>query len=235
MKFSRRFWNRRPSRTKAKARVPSHFSSQMWSGESNGVSRLSASIGLITCSYGSKDGIRSAGLRGLEARLQRRHEVLRRLRLDLRDRRQLLPFDLRLDERHERVPIAVPEFRGVEFRRQGANQLERELDLSVADHDRVGRWRLRRRLDLVLVHQGRQHEAAIEGADRDQLLLLPEDRARYRDLARPHECLAEQLERLQADVLGTEVVVSLSRERRDVLRLDEACDFEGLARLEWDL
>src|SRR5438093_5634533 len=109
----------------ASARVPSHFSSKMWSFESNGVSRLSASIGLITWTYGSNGAIRSAGLRGLEARLQRGHQILRRLRLDLRDRRQLLALDLRLDERHERVPIALPELRGVEFRRQRTDQLER--------------------------------------------------------------------------------------------------------------
>src|SRR6266568_2743050 len=126
----------------ARARVPSHFSSKMWSGESNGASRLSASIGLITCVYGSKDGIRSAGLRGLEARLQRGHEVLRRLH-------------------------------------------------------------------LVLVHEGREDEAAVEGTDRDKLLLLPEDGPRDGHLARPHERLAEQLERLQADLFRPEVVVPL--------------------------
>src|SRR6266568_7057146 len=109
MKFRRRFWNRRPLRTMASARVPSHFSSKMWSFESKGVSRLSASIGLITWSYGSKAGIRSAGFRGLETRLQRRHQVLGRLRFDLRDRGHLLAFDLRLDQRHERVPVPVPE------------------------------------------------------------------------------------------------------------------------------
>src|SRR3989442_307933 len=210
MKFSRRFWNRRPLRTKARARVPSHFSSKMWSGESNGASRLSASIGLITCVYGSKDGIRSAGLRRLEARLQRGHEVLRRLRLDLRDRGQLFALDLRLNERHERVPIAVPELRGVELRRQRTDQLERELDFCVADHDRMGRRRLRGRLHLVLVHEGREDEAAVEGTDRDKLLFLPEHRARDGHLARAHERLAEQLERLQADLFRAEVVVPLS-------------------------
>src|SRR6266581_5008017 len=209
MKFSRRFWNRRPFRTKARARVPSHFSSKMWSGESNGVSRLSASIGLITCVYGSKAGIRSAGLRGLEARLQRGHQVLRRLRLDLRDRGQLFALDLRLDQGHERVPIAVPELRGVEFRRQRTDQLEREPDFCVADHDRMGRRRLRGRLHLVLVHEGREDEAAVEGTDRDELFLLPEDGPRDGHLPRPHERLAEQLERLQADLLRAEVVVPL--------------------------
>src|SRR6266545_767315 len=178
MKFKRRFWNRRPFRTKARARVPSHFSSKMWSGESNGASRLSASIGLITCVYGSKDGIRSAGLRGLEAR-------------------------------HERVPIAVPELRRVEFRRQRTDQLERELDFRVADHDRMGRRRLRGRLHLVPIHEGREDEAAVERADRHELLFLPEDGPRDGHLARPHERLAEQLERLQADLLRAEVVVPL--------------------------
>src|SRR6266702_153502 len=129
MKFSRRFWNRRPFRTKARARVPSHFSSKMWSGESNGVSRLSASIGLITCVYGSKDGIRSAGLRGLEARLQRCHEVLRRLRLRLHDRGELLALDLRLDQRHERVPVTVAELRHIEVHRQRPDEQQGELDL----------------------------------------------------------------------------------------------------------
>src|SRR5712691_8046761 len=121
----------------ARARVPSHFSSKMWSFESNGVSRLSASIGLITWRYGSNGAIRSAGLRGLEARLQRGHQVLRRLGLDLRDGRQLLALDLRLDERHQRVPIAVPELRWVELRGERLDELEREVDLRVGDHDRT--------------------------------------------------------------------------------------------------
>src|SRR5207249_8156925 len=83
----------------------------MWSFESNGVSRLSASIGLITWRYGSNGAIRSTGLRGLEACLQRGHEILRGLRLDLGDRRQFLALDLRLDERHQRVAVPIPELR----------------------------------------------------------------------------------------------------------------------------
>src|SRR5437899_5788747 len=130
----------------ASARVPSHFSSKIWSFESNGVSRLSASIGLMTWTYGSKAGIRSAGFRGLEARLQRRHEVLGRLRLDLCHRRHLFALDLRLDQRHEGIPVPVPELRNVELRRQRADQLEGEFDLRVRDHHGSCRGNLRRRL-----------------------------------------------------------------------------------------
>src|SRR6266702_1378856 len=187
MKFSRRFWNRRPLRTKARARVPSHFSSKMWSGESNGVSRLSASIGLITCVYGSKDGIRSAGLRGLEARLQRGHQVLRRLRLDLRDRGQLFALDLRLDQGHERVPIAVPELRGVEFRRQRADQLEREFDLRRAEvvvplpEERRNLLRLDEPLDLERL--GRLERDLVE------VLVLQDDVLPFRELVALHHLL----------------------------------------------
>src|SRR5712692_2388241 len=143
----------------------------MWSFESNGVSRLSASIGLITWRYGSNGAIRSAGLRGLEARLQRGHQVLRRLRLDLRDGRQLLALDFRLDERHQRVSIAVPELRRVELRNERLDQLEGEVDLRVGDHDRTRRGDLGRRLHLVLVHERREDQTPVERADRDELLL----------------------------------------------------------------
>src|SRR5213592_283977 len=149
----------------------------MWSFESNGVSRLSASIGLITWTYGSNGAIRSAGLRGLEARLQRGHQILRRLRLDLGDRRQLLALDLRLDERHQRVPIPVTELRRVELRHERPDELKREVDLGVGDHDGSGRGGLRRRLHLVLVHESREDEAPVERTDRDELLLLPQERA----------------------------------------------------------
>ncbi|OGS65953.1 MAG: hypothetical protein A3K59_04785 [Euryarchaeota archaeon RBG_19FT_COMBO_69_17] len=47
MKVRRRFWNRWPYLTKAIARVPSHFSSKTCSSESNGISRDSASMGLM--------------------------------------------------------------------------------------------------------------------------------------------------------------------------------------------
>src|SRR5438876_10195512 len=104
----------------------------MWSFESNGVSRLSASIGLITWTYGSNGAIRAAGLRGLEARLQRGHQLLRRLRLDLGSRRQLLALDLRLDERHQRVPIPVPELRRVVLRQQRLAHRQREVELALA-------------------------------------------------------------------------------------------------------
>src|SRR2546422_1332481 len=204
----------------------------MWSFESNGVWRLSASIGLMTWVYGSNAGIRSAGLRGLEARLQRGHQVLRRPGLDLRDGRQFLALDFRLDERHQRVSIAVPEPRWIELRRERLDELESQVNLRVGDHDGSRRGGLRRRLHLVLVHERREDEAPVERADRDELLLLPQDRAGERDLSRPHEGLAEQLERLQADLLRAEVVVPLPIERRDLGRIDEARDLERLRRLQ---
>src|SRR3989442_6659338 len=231
----RRFWKRSPSRTTARARVPSHFSSKMWSFESKGVSRLSASIGLITWRYGSNGAIRSTGLRGLEACLQRGHEILRGLRLDLGDGRQLLPLDLRLDERHQRVAVPVPEFRRVELRHKGLDQLKREVDLRVRDHDWSRRGDLGRRLHFVLVHQRCEDEAPVVRADVDELFFLPQDRASHGDFPRPHERLAEQLERLQADLLGPEVVVPLPVERGDLRGVDETRDIERFRRLERDL
>src|SRR3990172_7827625 len=194
----RRFWNRwDPPRTNAIARVPSHFSSKGWSGESNGVSRLSASIGLITCAYGSKDAIRSAGLRRLETRLEGGHQILRGLHLDPRDRGELLPLDLRLNQLHEGVPVPVLKGPQHEFHRERLDQLEGEVDLRVQDDDGVRRRKLRWTLHLVLVHQGREDEPAVEGADCDELLLLPQDRAGDRDFSGPQERLPEELERLQ--------------------------------------
>src|SRR3989441_12568053 len=185
----------------------------MWSFESNGVWRLSASIGLMTWVYGSNGAIRSAGLRGLEARLQRGHQVLGRPGLDLRDGGQFLPLDFSLDERHQRISIAVPEPRWVELGRERLDELEGEVDFRVGDHDGSGRGRLRWRLHLILVHERREDQAPVERADRDELLLLPQNRACECDFSRPHEGLAEQLERLQADLLRPEVVVPLPVQR----------------------
>src|SRR2546425_2700564 len=228
----RRFWKRSPSRTTARARVPSHFSSKMWSFESNGVWRLSASIGLITCVYGSNGGIRSAGFRGLEARLQRGHQILRRPRLDLRDRRQFLALDFRLDERHQGVPVAVPELRRVELRHERLDELEGEAKPRVGDDDGPGRGNPGWRLDLILVHERREDQTPVERPDRDELLLLPKYRTGEHDFSRPHERLAEQLERLQADLLRPEVIVPLPVQRRNLRRVDEARDLERLCRLE---
>src|SRR5213080_633506 len=136
-------------------------------------SRLSASIGLMTCVYGSNGAIRSAGLRGLEARLQRGHQVLCRPGLDLRDGGQFLALDFRLDERHQRVSVSIPELRWVELRGECLDELEIEVDFRVGDHDGSGRRGLRRRLHLILVHERREDEAPVERADRDELLLLP--------------------------------------------------------------
>src|SRR3989442_15856314 len=88
----------------------------------------------MTWREGSKAGIRSAGFRGLEARLQRRHEVVGRLRLDFRHRRHLFSLDLRLDQRHEGIPESAPELRKVELRRQGAEELEGKSGLPARDH-----------------------------------------------------------------------------------------------------
>src|SRR2546425_2710826 len=230
----RRFWKRSPSRTMARARVPSHFSSKMWSFESNGVWRLSASIGLITWVYGSNGAIRSAGLRGLEARLQRGHQVLGRPGLDLCHGGQLFPLDFRLDKCHQRVSVPISELRGVELRRERLDELEREVDFRVADHDGPGRGNLGWRLHLILVHERREDQAPVERADRDELLFLPQDRAGERDFSRPHEGLAEELERLQADLLRPEVVVPLPIQRRNLRCVDEARDLERFRRLQRD-
>src|SRR5437867_12191362 len=105
----------------------------------------------MTCVYGSNGAIRSAGLRGLEARLQRGHQVLCRPGLDLRDGRQFLPLDFRLDERHQRVSVAIPELRWVELRGECLDEVASEVDSRVGDHDRAGRWRLRPRRPPILV------------------------------------------------------------------------------------
>src|SRR2546427_308137 len=152
-----------------------------------------------------------------------------------RHRRHLFALDLRLDQRHERIPVPDPELRKLELRRQGADELEGEFDLRVRDHHGSRCGNLRRRLHLVLVHERREHEAPIERADRDELLLLPKDRAGERDLPRADERLAEQLERLQADLFRTQVVVPFPEQGRNLGRIDEAGDLEGLRRLERDL
>src|SRR3989442_9419634 len=189
----------------------------------------------MTWRYGSNGAIRSTGLRGLEACLQRGHQILRGLRLDLGDRRQFLALDLRLDERHQRVAVAVSELRRIELRRECLDELEREVNLRVGDHDGSRGGRLWRRLHFVLVHQGREDEAPVVGADRDELLFLPQDRAGERDFPGPHERLTEQLERLQADLLRSEVIVPLPVQRGDLRSVDEACDIERLRRLQGDL
>src|SRR2546425_8332643 len=48
--------------------------------------------------------------------------VVGRLRLDFRHRRHLFALDLRLDQRHEGIPVSVPELRKVELRRQGRSE-----------------------------------------------------------------------------------------------------------------
>src|SRR5256885_16205950 len=88
----------------------------------------------------------SIALRGCEARLQRGHQILRGFCLDRGDRGELLAFDLRLNELHECVPVSVVESRQVELHRQRLDELERQVDLCLRDHDRLGsRW-LRRGL-----------------------------------------------------------------------------------------
>src|SRR2546426_4262148 len=126
----------------------------------------------MTWVYGSNAGIRSAGLRGLEARLQRGHQILRRPGLDLRDGRQFLALDFRLDARHQPVSVAVPELRWVELGRERLDELEREADLRVGDHDGSGRGGGRRPLRFILVHEGREGPAPIKRTACDELLLL---------------------------------------------------------------
>src|SRR3989449_2414933 len=121
----------------------------------------------MTWVYGSNAGIRSAGLRGLEARLQRGHQVLRRPGLDLRDGRQLLALDFRLDERHQRVSVTVPELRRVELGRERLDELEREVDFRVGDQYGSGRGGVRRRLHFILVHEGSEDQAPIKRDDCD--------------------------------------------------------------------
>src|SRR3989475_10065089 len=130
----------------------------MWSFESKGVSRLSASIGLMTWRYGSNGAIRSTGLRGLEACLQRGHQILRGLRLDLGDRGQVLALDLRLAERHQRVAEAVSELRRIELRRECLDELEREGNLRAGQHDGARGGRPWGRAHFVVERQRGEYE-----------------------------------------------------------------------------
>src|SRR2546427_13281844 len=107
----------------------------------------------MTWVYGSNAGIRSAGLRGLEARLQRGHQVLRRPGLDLRDGRQFIALDFRLDERHQRVSIAIPDPRWIELRRERLDELESKVDLRAGDNDGSSRGNVRPRLHIGLLHE----------------------------------------------------------------------------------
>src|SRR3990172_5391626 len=152
MSLSRRFWKRcRPLRTKQRARVPSHFTSKMWSGESKGSLESSASIGLSARRYGSATTMRSACLRGGEAGLEGCHEVLCRLRGRSRHDRDFLPLDLRRDQLNERLPVAVLEPGQVELRREGGDQLKGQVQFLAGDDDGHGRGDLRGAPQLVLV------------------------------------------------------------------------------------
>src|SRR2546428_12194559 len=99
----------------------------------------------MTCVYGSNGAIRSAGLRGLEARLQRGHQVLCRPGLDLRDGGQFLALDFRLDERHQSVSVAIPELRWVVLRGERLAELTSEVVFRAGDHDGPGRRVIQRR------------------------------------------------------------------------------------------
>src|SRR3989441_4644431 len=125
MSYRRRFWNfTAPSgEMKARARVPSHFSSKMWSSESNGSGWRTASIGWIFTS--KRSPMESLLLRGRHARAQGRHEVLRRRRLRPRGDLDRLPLDLRLDHLEEGLAVPVLEAGGVEVRREGLHEVHR--------------------------------------------------------------------------------------------------------------
>src|SRR5437867_1114831 len=137
MLYSRRFWNVTvPSgETNARARVPSHFSSKMWSSESNGSSWRTASIGLIFTS--KRSAMEGLLLRGRDARPQGRHQVLRRRRLRPRGDLDRLPLDLCLNHLEEGLAVPVPEAGGVKVRCEGLHEVHRELHLVVRHGDRL--------------------------------------------------------------------------------------------------
>src|SRR3989442_8695661 len=133
MSYSRRFWNLTvPSGdTNPRARVPSHFSSKMWSSESNGSGWRVASIGWIFTS--KRSAMRGLLLRRRDARTERRHQVLGRRRLRRGGDLHRLPLDLRFHHLEERLPIPVLETGGVEVLDQGLDEVHPELHLPVPD------------------------------------------------------------------------------------------------------
>src|SRR3990172_7791126 len=185
MSYSRRFWNRRtPSgETNARARVPSHFNSNTWSSESNGSRWRTASIGRILRSNRSAMG--DLLLRRRDARPEGRHQVLGLPGLCGGRHLDRLALDLRLDHLEESlaVPVLVPP--RVEVRREGGDQVDRELHLVLRDRDRLRGGDFGRRLHLVRVVQDREDERAVNGPDRDEVLLPPEGRLRGGGPPRP--------------------------------------------------
>src|SRR3990170_4018226 len=234
MLYSRRFWNRRaPSgETNARARVPSHFNSNTWSSESNGSRWSTASIGRILRSNRSAMG--DLLLRRRDARPEGRHQVLGLP--GLRGGRYLdrLALDLRLDHLKERlaVPVLVPP--RVEVRREGGDEVDRELHLVLRDRDRLRGGDLGRRLHLVRVVEYREDERAVHGPQGDEVLLPPQGRLRERDLPGPQEGLAEQLPGLHARLERSEVVARLVEQRANLVRLHKPDDVHVLARLHAD-
>src|SRR5438093_10894271 len=81
--------------TKPSARVPSHFSSKMWSSESNGSGWRAASIGWIFTS--KRSAMAALLLRRRDARAEGRHQVLRRGRLRRGGDLDRVALDFRLD------------------------------------------------------------------------------------------------------------------------------------------
>src|SRR5438093_5162379 len=206
MLYSRRFWNRTvPSgETNPSARVPSHFSSKMWSSESNGSSWRTASIGWIFTS--NRSAMAALLLRGGDARPQGRHQVLHRRRLRPRGDLDRLPLDLRLDHLEKGLAVPVFESGGVEVRREGLHEVHRELHLIVRHRDRFRGGRFRGRLHFIGIVERRQDERAVHRAERDHVLLAPHRRLGERDLPGPQEGLPEQLERLHARLERAEVI-----------------------------
>src|SRR6266540_2434721 len=155
MSYSRRFWNRTfPSgETNPRARVPSHFSSKMWSSESNGSGCRTASIGWIFTS--KRSAMAALLLRRGDACAEGRHEVLRGGCLRPGRGLDRLPLDLRLDHLEEGLAVPVLEAGGVEVRREGLHEVHRELHLVVRHRDRFRGGRFRRRLHFVRVIEGR--------------------------------------------------------------------------------
>ena len=107
---------------------------------------------------------RQVGLGGLEARPQGRHDLLGRLRLRPHDLGDRLALDLRSDDLHEALAVAVLVLRRAELRREGIDELEGEGDLVLRDHDglrhreagggRISSW-YRRRFRTSIPSRGR--------------------------------------------------------------------------------
>src|SRR3954471_934458 len=174
---------------------------------------------------------------GVEARLQRGHEVRHRLLglLALRLHGDLLAGRLALDQREDLLAIGVAVLAGLPLAGERLDELLGDRQLAVVDLDLVRGIELVDALgidDLVGEdHRGHPEDVALHGADRDEVLLLADHDLGDRDLAALAHRLEQQPVRLRATGPGREVVRVVVHDRVDVREVDEVLDLDGLRLL----